>query len=205
MEVQLQELVERIRKDGVDGAEAKAKEIIDAAERQAASLIETAKAEASEIVKKAGEDAARSEKAAVSAISQAGRNLLLSFRDGVGRELAAIVSRETANAYDSDVLRELLPSVVKAWIAAGSGDDISAILSPSDATKLEGYMTSALKGEISKGFVIGSDASIAGGFRIGTKDGAAYYDFSAEAVAELFSSYLNPRVSAILKAAAKEL
>ena len=37
---------------------------------------------------------------------------------------------------------------------------------------------------------------------IGVKDGAAFYDFSAEAVAELFSTYLNPRVAAIMKEAA---
>ena len=50
-----------------------------------------------------------------------------------------------------------------------------------------------------------ADSKIAGGFRIGTKDGAAYYDFSAEAVADLFSSYLSPKTAEILKNAAKEL
>jgi len=34
-------------------------------------------------------------------------------------------------------------------------------------------------------------------------NGEAYYDYSAEAVADLFSSYLNPRVSAVMKNAAK--
>lgn len=205
MEVQLQELVEKIRKDGVESADAKAREIIRDAESHASSILETAKKEAEEIVKKAGEDAARAEKASVSAISQAGRNLLLSFRDAITRELDSIVKSETAKAYNSEILKELVPSVVKAWIANGSGGEISAILSPADASKLEGFMLSALKTELSNGLVIGSNSAVTGGFRIGTKDGAAYYDFSAEAVAELFSAYLNPRVSAILKAASKEL
>ena len=34
-------------------------------------------------------------------------------------------------------------------------------------------------------------------------NGAAYYDYSAEAVADLFTAYLNPRVAALMKNAAK--
>jgi V/A-type H+-transporting ATPase subunit E len=204
MEVQLQELVDKIRKDGVESADAKAREIIQKAETQAASIIDNAKKEALTIVKNAVEEAARSEKAAVSAISQAGRNVILSFRDGIGHELDALVKSETAKAYDASVLKELLPVAVKSWIANNKTDDISVLLSPADSAKLESAMKSALKDEIAKGLVIGTDVSLAGGFKIGSKDGSAYYDFSADAVAELFSAYLNPRVAGILKAASKE-
>ena len=48
------------------------------------------------------------------------------------------------------------------------------------------------------------DNSLTKGFRIGSKDGSAFYDFSAESVADLFSAYLNPKTSAIMKEAAKE-
>jgi V/A-type H+-transporting ATPase subunit E len=42
------------------------------------------------------------------------------------------------------------------------------------------------------------------GFRIGVKNGAAYYDYSAESLAEMFAAYLNPKVAALLKTAAKD-
>jgi V/A-type H+-transporting ATPase subunit E len=48
------------------------------------------------------------------------------------------------------------------------------------------------------------DRSLDAGFRISNKDGSAYYDFSAESVAELFSAYLNPRLAETLKNAVKE-
>ena len=57
---------------------------------------------------------------------------------------------------------------------------------------------------ISKGLEIKPDKTLSNGFRIGLKDGSAFYDYSAESVAELFSAYLNPRVAAILKQAASE-
>ena len=50
--------------------------------------------------------------------------------------------------------------------------------------------------------VIKSDASLSAGFRIGSKNGSAFYDFSAEEVAALFSAYLNPKTTEIMKKAA---
>lgn len=205
MDVQLQELVEKIKKNGVETAEAKAAQIITAAETKAMAIVKAAQAEADSIVKMAAAEAERSEKAAVSAIKQAGRNLLISFRDGIIVELDALIKTETAKSYDSAMLKDLVPAAVKAWVAAGGADDVSVLLSPADASSLQAGFTAALKSTLSKGVEIRSDASITGGFRIGTKDGAAYYDFSADSVAELFSAYLNPRVAEIMKSAAKEL
>ncbi len=205
MDVQLQELVDKIKKNGVETAEAKAAQIITTAETKAMAIVKAAQVEADSIVKKATAEAERSENAAVSAIKQAGRNLLISFRDGIIVELDALVRIETAKSYDAAMLKDLVPAAVKAWVASGGTDDISVLLSPSDAASLQAGFTSALKTTLSNGVEIKSDASITGGFRIGTKDGAAYYDFSADSVAELFSAYLNPRVADIMKSAAKEL
>lgn len=205
MDVQLQELVDKIKKNGVETAEAKAADIIKNAEAKAAAIIKSAKSEADGIIKNGVAEAERAEKAGISAVSQAGRNLLISFRDGITAELEALIKSETVKAYDSSVLKELVPSAVKAWISNNGTDDIAVLLSPSDAAKLESGFTSALKQELAKGIEIRSDISVSGGFRIGSKDGSAYYDFSADAVADLFSAYLNPRVAAIIKSAAKEL
>lgn len=205
MDVQLQELVDKIKKDGVETAEAKAAEIVKEAENKAAAIVKAARSEAETIIKNGLSEAERSEKAAVSAISQAGRNVLISFRDAVIAELNALVLSETTQAFNSAVLSELVPSAVKAWITANNTDDIAVFLSPSDVKKLESTFIGALKAEIAKGLEVKSDSSLLNGFRIGTKDGASYYDFSAQAVADLFSAYLNPRVAEILKSAAKEL
>ena len=64
-------------------------------------------------------------------------------------------------------------------------------------------MKAGLKEEISKGLEIKTDKTLANGFRIGINNGEAYYDYSAESVADLFAAYLNPRVAAIMKNSAK--
>ena len=205
MEVQLQELVDKIKKDGVAAADEKAAEIIRAAEEKAKNIIEKAEAEAQESIKKAEAEALRFQKAAESSIDQAGRNTLISFRQGLLNELNAIIKAETVKNYDSAVLKNLIPEAVKGWVKTGNTENLSVILADKDLKELESSLSAALKDHISKGLELKADSKIAGGFRIGTKDGAAYYDFSAEAVADLFSSYLSPKTAEILKNAAKEL
>lgn len=205
MEVQLQELVDKIKKDGVAAADEKAAEIIRAAEEKAKNIIEKAEAEAQESVKKAEAEALRFQKAAESSIDQAGRNTLISFRQGLLNELNAIIKAETAKNYDSTVLKNLIPEAVKGWVKTGNTENLSVILADKDLKELESSLSAALKDQIAKGMELKADSKIAGGFRIGTKDGSAYYDFSAEAVADLFSSYLSPKTAEILKNAAKEL
>ena len=40
-----------------------------------------------------------------------------------------------------------------------------------------------------------------GGFRIAVNEGSAYYDYSAEAVVDMLSSYLSQKVTVLLKEA----
>lgn len=204
MNVQVQELVDKIKKDGVESAESMAADIIKEAKDTAKNIVASAKKDAEDLVSRATEEADRLEKAAEAAIRQAGRNLLIAFRDSIEAELSALVKKETAAVYSSDVLKNLIPSAVTAWIASTGTNELTVILNDSDRKALEDSLLTALKDTLPGGLELRTDDSLSGGFRIGTRDGAAYYDFSAEAVADLFSTYLNPRVSAILASAAKE-
>ena len=121
MDIQLQELIDKIKKDGVASAEAKAQEIIAEAEKKAASIISTAEEKADSIIKSGKAETERMEKASIDAIRQAGRNLLISFRDGVNAQLSALISAETSKVYNADMLKTLIPETVKAW---ASKDDV---------------------------------------------------------------------------------
>ena len=202
MDVQLQELIDKIKKDGVASAESSAAAIIAEAEKKAAAIISEAESKAASIVSAGKSETERMEKASVDAIRQAGRNLLLSFRDGINAQLAAIVSAQTTGALSADALKTLVPETVKAWAGNTATDDVSVLLPAKDLATVEASIQAALKAELAKGLELKADKSLSAGFRIGTKDGAAYYDFSAEAVADLFSAYLNPRTAAIMKEAA---
>ena len=203
MDVQLQELIDKIKKDGVAAAEKESAKIIAASEKKAESIIADAEAKAEQIIKSAKSETEKMEKASEEAIIQAGRNMLLSFKDSLVAELDKIVQAETAKAVTKDVLAKLIPETVKAWAKNSEASELSVLLGEKDLKALESSLTAELKSEISKGLEIKLDKTLTAGFRIGVKNGAAFYDYSAESLAEMFGSYLNPKVAALMKEAAK--
>ena len=203
MDTQIQELIDKIKKDGIASAEKSSSEIITNAEAKSESIINEAKAKAAEIIKNAKAETERMEKASEEAIVQAGRNMLLSFKDSIINELDKIIQIETEKAVSKTVLEKLVPETVKEWAKKSEVSELSVLLSEKDLTALEGAFKTELKTQISKGLEIKPDKSLSAGFRIGVNNGTAYYDYSAESLAEMFAAYLNPKVAALMKEAAK--
>ena len=204
MDVQLQELIDKIKKDGVASAEKESAKIIAASEKKAEAIIADAEAKAAEIIKSAQSETKKMEKASEEAIVQAGRNMLLSFKDALVGELDGLIQDGTEKALSKDVLAKLVPETVKTWAKNSDASELSVLLSEKDLKALEKSLTTALKAEIKKGLEIKPDKTLNAGFRIGVKNGAAFYDYSAESLAEMFSAYLNPKVAALMKVAAKD-
>lgn len=203
MDTQVEELIDRIKRDGVAAAENSASKTISEAQKEAEKIISNAKAEADKIIKQAKDETERLQKSGEDAIRQAGRNLLIAFRDSIQKELSTLVNNEVSSVYSKDMLVKLVPEVIKEWVKNTSAEDVSVLLNEKDLKQVEDGLKAALKAEISKGLTLGVDNSVAAGFRIGVKDGAAFYDYSADSVAELFSSYLNPRIAKLMKEASK--
>jgi V/A-type H+-transporting ATPase subunit E len=203
MEVQLQELIDRIRNEGVGAAKTEAERIVAQAQAQAVSLVAEADKKAARTVEEARAEAVRVQAAGEAALKQASRNLLLAFRKRMESMLAAIARTETVKAMDDDLLKKLIPEVVKAWISSGSGEP--AVLLPPDSLKrLESKLLGLLKAELGKGAEVRPFPRLEAGFRIQDRAGSLSWDFSAEELAKLLSQFLNPRLASILEQAAKE-
>ena len=201
MEIQLQDLIEQIKKDGVEAAETQAEAIILAAKAEADKIIADAQAQADKIMADAKSENAKTVKSGEDAIRQAGRNLLISFRESVTRELEAIVSSGVNSVYSSDDFAKLIINAVECWTGKPEADDISVILNSADLAKLEEALLAELKAKMLSGVTLKANDNFDGGFRIATDNGAVYYDYSAEAVTDMLSNYLSPRVTALLKEA----
>ena len=201
MEIQLQELIDQIKKDGVEVAETEAKAIIDSANAEAEKILADAKKKAEEIMNKAKEENAKTVQSGEDAITQAGRNLLISFRQSVAKELEAVVSESVNAVYSSDALAEIIINVLQNWAKNPETDKLSVILNTSDLERLEGTLLSALKAKMLKGITLKPNDNFDGGFRIAVDDGTAYYDYSANEVVAMLSNYLSPKVIELLKKA----
>ena len=201
MEIQLQELIDQIKKDGVEVAETEAKTIVDSAKAEAEKIINDAKAEAQKILSDAKAENERMVKSSEDAIRQAGRNLLISFRESVAKELNAIIGETVNSVYSPDSLAQIVTNIVEAWASKPDMEDVELILNSNDVKLLNETAFGTLKGRISKGITLKANDNFDGGFRISVNNGSAYYDYSAEAVVDMMSNYLSPKVVKLLKEA----
>lgn len=201
MEMQLQELIDKIKKDGVNEAEKQAEAIVTSAKEEAEAIIAAAGERAEKIMSDAKAENERLVKSSEEAIRQAGRNVLISFRESVNRELGAIMLENVSQVYASEQLAELIVKVIEGRKDSADTQDLSVILNDGDLKRLEESILLCIDERMKKGVTLKANNSFDGGFRIAVDGGKAYYDYSAEAVAEMMSGYLSPRIAALLKEA----
>lgn len=200
METQLQDIIEKIHNEGVKGAEERARSIVEAAEKQAKETVDKARAQAEEIVRTAEQEAAKHQAAGDAALKQASRDLLLAVRTELTRLFESVQEQEVGSAMTPERMGSMIADLVQSW--ASSGDDRFEVLVKDDERDaVEKAMRSALSAKLKDGVEVRPVRGISAGFRIGTADGASYYDFTDETIAELLAAYLNPRLAEIMKSA----
>ena len=201
MEIQLQDLIEQIKKDGVETAEMEAEAILNAAKAEAAKIISDAQVQANKMLLDAKNENERMVKSSEDAIRQAGRNLLISFRESVAKELKVIVNENVTAVYSSEDFAKLIAKAVESWTDKPEAEDITVLLNSEDLKSFEEKLLAELNARMLKGITLKASDNFDGGFRIAVKDGGAYYDYSSEAVVDMLANYLSPKVTALMKEA----
>lgn len=194
MEVQVQELIDRVRAEGIEKAKEDAASIIKNAESEAAKIVSDAKRNAASILEEANKEKSRTEESGKAALEQAARNLLLSFRAQIAGELTKIVQKDVLASYTDNVLTELVVKIVTEWKSSDS-DSLSVLLNPDALKRLEASFNAKLSAKIKAGLELKPFPAIKAGFRIEEKDGSAYYNFDANALSEMLCQYLNTELA----------
>ena len=202
MEIQLQELIDKIKKDGIESASKETTRLKQEAETEAQRIVESAKKEAADIVNKSRLEAERAVKVGAAALEQAARNLMLVFKSDIQELLDKIIAETVSASFSIDTIKGILPELIKNW-AGKNTDSLTVLLSEEDLKKLDSAYMSKLSSALKGGVELKSGKNIQSGFRIVEKDGSAFYDFSAEAVADMLSASLSPKLAEVLKNSAK--
>lgn len=199
MDAQLKELIEKIKSDGVKSAGEEAARIVADAEKQAADIIAKAERKAAELKTKAEADAARSDASGKDALKQAGRNLLIDLRQEIGSLFNSLLEEEIRGALTKETVEKSIVSVIMKWAEKGSTGDLELLVPEKDLAALEGGLKKKLAAQMKEGLEIKPFKDIEAGFRIGTKDGSAFYDFSDDELTALYSRYLSPTLFKAVK------
>jgi V/A-type H+/Na+-transporting ATPase subunit E len=198
MDAQLQELIETIKTEGVQTAEKQAEQIVASAEEKAQKIVDDAEKRAKQMIEGARAEQAKLDQSGRETLKQAGRDLILGVQTQLVAMFKAVVSAATGEAISADILENTIVTVVNAW-SEGRNEALDVILAENDLGRLEQRLRSRLSERISAGTEIKPNKAVKTGFRVSTKDGALYYDFTVESIAEALSAYVGPRLTAVLR------
>lgn len=190
----LDDLIQKIKDEGIGEAERKSEKIIKEARLAASEILHKAGLDAAAIIKEAEERIRKKEGISKIALEQAARDIILSIRRSLTEIFNSLIKREYQSVLSGKVLKTVLVKLIEGWQKNDMGDtNIELLLSESDRdTLFEGFL-SKLKEELKSGIELKIHPDIEGGFRIGVKDSHVYYDFTDEGIADVLAEYLNPR------------
>jgi len=186
MELQIQDLVSSIKKDGIDSANQQAAAILADARKQADAIIADAKSQADKL-----RDDARAEievfknSAQLSAQQaqneeQAKRDAVLAFRQEVQQEFEKILAADVGKALDQQTLAKLIQ-------AALQGEDVSGYAV--EVGQVTDGIRQQLAQELKNGLELRPSKKVGAGFRLAAKDGSGYFDCSDQEIAEMLMPF----------------
>jgi V/A-type H+-transporting ATPase subunit E len=198
MSVQLNELIDRIKKEGLEAAEQEAARIHLQAEEQAARIVQEAKAQAESLLSRAQAEAQRFEKTGREGVRQAGRDTILKLRKEIENLFASILQARVSGALGGDAVKEALSSLFRNW--RSDSDAGPEVLVPAKTwDSMRDQLLAAMAEQIRGGLTIKPAGSVQAGFRVSEKNGQAYFDFTDAALAEFLMEHLNPRLAESLR------
>lgn len=198
MEIQLKELIETIKDEGIKSAENSASEIIEKAKQEAGSIIQEAQAEAENLLKQNRLAVEREQAASSAAIAQAARDLILNLRKEIEKIFSTLIHHQVGEAFNGDLLKEAILAVVKGF--SENCEDLTLLVEKKKLAAIESSLRLSLANEIKKGLEIKPFDHLNAGFRLSMKNGTIFYDFSDAEIASVLSEFLNKKLAALLTA-----
>ncbi len=180
MELQIQDLVSSIRKEGIDAANAQAQEILADAQKKADTIISQARTEAKNTKDSAEREIAILKESAAMSAEQAKRDAVLAFKDEIQKEFEKILSADVKSATTEDVLAGLIKAAVQ-------GEDLSGYAA--EVANVSDSLKAKLAEEIRGGLTIRPTKNVQAGFRLAAKDGSGYFDCSDEEITQMLMPY----------------
>lgn len=193
----LQYLIDRIRKEAVEKADAEAASIIAKAKEQASQIVKTAESDATAKLAKADKDAVAYTERSERTLDQSARDLIIA----VGKRLEKLCTDILA----LNIQKDLNDSTVKEMLLklASSLGDADISFSENDSKALASFVTGELSKKAGSTLSIDCAPDINFGFRIKQDAGRVSLEFTDKAIAEALSAHLRPELAKVVTEAAQ--
>lgn len=196
-DVQLKELIDTIQRDGVDKVRQESEALLARARAQAEAIVAAARTQAETLLAKARQEQEQLERSGREALRQASRDLILKVRKQLEAVFSALLKEKAGEALKDKDITAAIAAMIANWTPELQ-ERVEVQLPAGRFEPMAKALRQALAGRIAAGIEIKAAAEVSSGFRVSEKNGHAYYDFSAESIAESLSLFLNPAMAAIV-------
>lgn len=205
-DTKLQELIETLKKQGVESGEETSRKIVDEARGKADELLAKAREEADNIVKEAQAEADKRLEQLKSSMEIAASQFITSLKRVIEENLLALPLKKALEAAlgETEFLKKLLETLVQEYTRQSGQKDLQVLMPQEQREKLTDYMVGLVAGCADKAdgnalsLKLQSDG-VDFGFMVGKADGNVKLDFTAEAFQALFLRFLTPRFREFFK------
>ena len=197
MDVKLENLIAKIKKDGIDEAQKESQAITDKASQEAAAIIDAARKKAAKLVEEGQKEAEKLKSNGEKSLQQAARDLALALKEQFIGLFDRLLKQKISEQMSPEFLKEIIAKIIDNWSKAKSVE-LEALVNEKDKKRLEELLSFELKEEAKKTIDIKISKTVEKGFRIGIKGEDVYYDFTDESILEALGEFLNPSLAAIL-------
>lgn len=189
------DLLQRLRKDGIEAGEGEKQRILRDAEEQAKTLISDAQARAKEIIAAADAQAEATRKQLDAELSMAARDFALRFAERVKKQvIEPLVKARVAETLDRD---DVLKEALGALIGDRSGG-AKVKVSPEIQSRLADYFEHELARSLEGGLEVVSENGMSG-FQLQRNGESFTWDVTGEAVAAELSALVEPALRKYLQ------
>ena len=189
MSEELQSLIEKINRDGVEKANAEAERIVAEAKKQAETIVREARDEATKAAETAKKESELSAERAKETLRQAARDTVISIEGDITRLLERILADNVDSALSDP-----------ATAAAIAGDAVKSLVGTGEVSagpKIAG----ALKAQLAAAgnFTVVMDETLGTGFTVKLDGGRVEHDFTGATVAAELAKRLRPDLAKLMK------
>ena len=199
MDNKLQELTDRLYKEGLSKGKEEGEAILAEASRKAEEIIAAAKKEAAAVLRDARKEAEDFRTKVEGDVKMAATQSIQAVRNDIENLMVGKLTDSAVNASLADV--EFIKEAIKAVAMnfnAQEAVDLEAVLPEALKGELEPFIKGELAGALKGGISASFSKKVSGGFNIGPKDGSYFISFTDETFRSLISEYLRPATRKIL-------
>ena len=199
MDNKLQELTDRLYKEGLSKGKDEGEAILADASRKAEEIIAAAKKEADAVLRDARKEAEDFRTKVEGDVKMAATQSIQAVRNDIENLMVGKLTDSAVNASLADV--EFIKEAIKAVAMnfnAQEAVDLEAVLPEALKGELEPFIKGELAGALKGGISASFSKKVSGGFNIGPKDGSYFISFTDETFRSLISEYLRPATRKIL-------